>query len=61
VFVLPLLTPECHRQQAQILVGLSDKTGDPDTAAALLELAASHVALAEQQSAQQPYEIQPQS
>ena len=48
MIVLPLLTPDCHRRQAHTLMRLSETTSDPDTAAALLTLAADHAKLAEE-------------
>jgi hypothetical protein len=53
VIVLPLLTPDIHQRHAHTLIRLSEKTCDPDTAAALLELAANHLALAKLESSAQ--------
>jgi hypothetical protein len=53
VIVLPWLTPDTHQRYALTLVRLSEKTSDPDTAAALLELAANHLALAKLESSAQ--------
>jgi hypothetical protein len=38
---------EYHRKQAQVLIQLAQSTRDPETAAALMRLAAEHTALAD--------------
>ena len=49
-----------HHRQAQTLIRLADSTRDPETAAALMRLAADHTTLAERQPVtQQQQQIHP--
>jgi hypothetical protein len=52
-------SPAYHRRQADTLIRLASSTRDPDTAAALMKLAAEHNHLAEMPEGQQQQQIQP--
>jgi hypothetical protein len=42
------ISPEYHRRQAATLLQLAQNTRDPDTAKALLQIVAEHIARAEE-------------
>lgn len=45
---MDVATAEYHRRQAEVLIKLANTTREPETAAALMRLAADHVRLAEE-------------
>ena len=54
-----MTTADYHRRQADTLIRLASSTRDPETAAALMRLAAEHTGMANLRGGQQQQQIQP--